>query len=74
MSSLKTITVSLPVAMGKEIEKVAKAEHRTVSELIREAFRQYQAQRNLKSLASDGRAAIRKKKLSAKDFGGPFEE
>ena len=74
MPSLKTITVSLPVEMGKEIEKVAKAEHRTVSELIREAFRQYQSQRNLKALALEGRAAVKKKKLSAKDFGGPFEE
>jgi metal-responsive CopG/Arc/MetJ family transcriptional regulator len=74
MPSLKTITVSLPVAMGKEIEKVAKAEHRTVSELIREAFRQYQSQRNLKALASEGRAATKKNKVSAKVFGGPFEE
>lgn len=74
MPSLKTITVSLPVAMGKEIEKVAKEEHRTISELIREAFRQYQAQRNLKTLASEGRQTAKAKKLSPKDFGGPFEE
>ena len=74
MPSLKTITVSLPVAMGKEIEKVAKEEHRTISELIRESFRQYQAQRNLKALTTDGRRAVKRKKLSAKDLGGPFEE
>jgi Arc/MetJ-type ribon-helix-helix transcriptional regulator len=74
MPAQKTITVSLPVAMGKEIEKVAKAEHRTVSELIREAFRQYQAQRNLRALALDGRRAAKKNKLKPSDFGGPFEE
>jgi metal-responsive CopG/Arc/MetJ family transcriptional regulator len=74
MPSLKTITISLPVAMGKEIEKVAKEEHRTISELIREAFRQYQAQRGLKALASEGRRAVKRKKLTPKDFGGPFEE
>ena len=74
MPSLKTITVSLPVAMGKEIEKVAKEEHRTISELIRESFRQYQSQRNLKALATEGRRATKKKKLSPKDFGGPFQE
>jgi len=74
MPSLKTITVSLPVAMGKEIEKVAKEEHRTISELIREAFRQYQSQRNLKALAAEGKQATKRKKLSSKDFGGPFEE
>jgi len=74
MPSIKTITVSLPVAMGKEIEKVAKEEHRTVSELIREAFRRYQSQRNLKDLAAEGKRAAKKKKLTPKDFGGPFQE
>jgi len=74
MPSLKTITVSLPVAMGREIEKIAKAEHRTISELIRGAFRQYQAQHNLKALALAGRKAAKAKKLTPKDFGGPFEE
>jgi metal-responsive CopG/Arc/MetJ family transcriptional regulator len=42
MPAAKTITISLPEAMGREIEKVAKEEHRTISELLREAFRQYQ--------------------------------
>lgn len=74
MPALKTITVSLPAAMGKEIEKVAKAEHRTVSELIREAFRQYQSQRNLRTLAQEGRASAKKKKITSDDFGGPFED
>lgn len=74
MPSLKTITVSLPVAMGKEIEKVAKEEHRTVSELIREAFRQYQSQRNLHLLAIEGKKKAKNKKLTSEDFGGPFEE
>ncbi len=69
MPVLKMITVSLPVAIGKEIEKVAKAEHRTVSELIRDAFRQYQTQRNLRALASEGRKAAKRKKLAPKDFG-----
>ena len=74
MASSKTITISLPAPMGKEIEKVAKEEHRTVSELLREAFRQYQAQRNLRRLALAGRKAVKAKGLTAKDFGGPFEE
>jgi len=74
MRSIKTITISLPVTMGKEVEKVAKEEHRTVSELIREAFRQYQAQRNLKLLAGEGRKTAKARKLTPKDIGGPFEE
>ncbi len=74
MPSLKTITISLPVAMGKEIEKVAKEEHRTVSELVREAFRQYQAQRNLKALALEGKKAAKKKKITPEDLGGPYQD
>ena len=74
MPSAKTITISLPMAMGKEIEKVAKEEHRTISELLREAFRQYQSQRNLQRLAEKGRKRAKKKGLTSKDFGGPFEE
>lgn len=73
MPSPKTITISLPAEMGKEIEKVAKEEHRTVSELLRETFRQYQALRNLRGLAKEGKAAAKKRKVTPKDLGGPFE-
>lgn len=59
--------------MGKEIERVAKEEHRTVSELLRETFRQYQSLRRLKELSNVGKKAARKRKLTPKDFGGPFE-
>jgi metal-responsive CopG/Arc/MetJ family transcriptional regulator len=74
MKSIKTITISLPVEMGKEIQKIADEEHRTVSELIRESFRQYKAQRTFNSLAKKGQAVAKKKGLTPKDFGGPFEE
>jgi len=74
MKSIKTITISLPFAMGREVEKLAKEEHRTVSELLRETFRRYQAQRNLKTLAKEGKRLVRKKGLTEEDFGGPFEK
>jgi metal-responsive CopG/Arc/MetJ family transcriptional regulator len=73
MPSIKTITISLPVDMGREIEKIAREEHRTVSELIRETFRQYKAKRNLKDISQEGKRATKRKRLSPKDFGGPFE-
>jgi len=41
MRTTNTMTVSLSPAMTKELERVRKAEHRTRSELIREALRQY---------------------------------
>lgn len=36
-----TFTVSLPPEMAAEVESVRKEEHRTRSELIREALRRY---------------------------------
>lgn len=74
MKSIRTITISIPIEMGKEIQKIAREEHRTVSELIRESFRQYKAHRVLKSVAKQGKALAKKKGLTPKDFGGPFEE
>ena len=45
MRESTTFTVSLPPAMAKEIERAMKAEHRTRSELVREALRIYLAAR-----------------------------
>jgi metal-responsive CopG/Arc/MetJ family transcriptional regulator len=41
MRTIDTLTISLPPAMAKQIEKVQKEEHRTRSELLREAWRRY---------------------------------
>jgi len=62
------------VEMGNDIEKMAEEEQRTVSELIREAIRQYRSKRVFRSLAQEGKAAAKKKGLTSKDFGGPFED
>jgi len=74
MPSAKTITISLPASMGKEIEKVAKEEHRTISELLRETFRQYQTQKRLTRIAAKGKKLAKSKGLKPENFGGPFEE
>jgi predicted transcriptional regulator len=68
MRELKTITISLPAEMGKEIQKIAKEEHRTVSELMRESFRQYRAQRTLQVAARYGRSVAKRKGLTPQDF------
>lgn len=39
MRKRHAMTISLPPAMAKEFERVRKAEHRTQSELVREALR-----------------------------------
>jgi predicted transcriptional regulator len=41
MRTTETITISLPPVMARQLEKVRKQEHRTRSELMREALRHY---------------------------------
>ena len=52
--STKILNISLPPEMYDAIEQVAREESRTKSELIREAFRQYQFNRRWKSLRQWG--------------------
>lgn len=47
MRTRQTITISLPPEMAKKVEKAMRAEHRTRSELVREALRTYIALRQL---------------------------
>jgi len=63
------MTVSLPPEMIKAVEKVRKSEHRTRSELVREALRTYLATRRFREVAASpaelrairrGRAEIRR--------------
>lgn len=67
MRSAKVISLSLPPEMEKEVQAVATAEHRTVSELLREAFRQYLANRDLSAIRKEGRQVVKKKKLKEED-------
>jgi len=41
MRNTDTLTISVPPAMAKQMEKVQQEENRTRSELLREAWRQY---------------------------------
>jgi metal-responsive CopG/Arc/MetJ family transcriptional regulator len=45
MRTRQTMTVSLPPEMIEQVERVRKTEHRTRSELVREALRTYIAAR-----------------------------
>jgi metal-responsive CopG/Arc/MetJ family transcriptional regulator len=48
----KTITVSFPIDLAAQAEQLAKTESRTMSELLREAFRTYRAEAVRKRLAA----------------------
>src|SRR5690349_13196368 len=47
MRTTKNLTVSLPPAMLRDMEEVAKRENRTLSELVRENFRRAQQQQDI---------------------------
>jgi Arc/MetJ-type ribon-helix-helix transcriptional regulator len=47
MRTTKNLTVSLPPAMLRDMEKAAKRENRTLSELVRENFRRSQKQQDI---------------------------
>ena len=49
------INISVPPAMAKRIEKLAKEENRTKSELLREAFRTYEFDRDWSKIKAIGR-------------------
>jgi len=43
MASPRTVTISLPPRLAREVDRLARSERRSRSELFREAFRQYAA-------------------------------
>ncbi len=56
----KQFTISLPPDLAAQVVKVAKAESRTISELFREAFRSYRAQRIRELLEASEREGRRR--------------
>ncbi|MFQ6015707.1 MAG: ribbon-helix-helix protein, CopG family [Anaerolineae bacterium] len=56
----RVLNISVPPQMYEEIEQVAKEESRTKSELLREAFRQYQFNRRWKVIRQWGEITARR--------------
>lgn len=68
MRTSKTISVSLPPEQLKRTVRLAKRENRTLSELVREALRQYE-QKQESPINYDLIAALRAVQNSAKKAG-----
>lgn len=49
----KVYSITMPPEMGKQAEQLAKQESRTMSELMREAFRRYQIEQAERRLLAD---------------------
>jgi CopG family transcriptional regulator / antitoxin EndoAI len=67
MRSTKTWSISLPPSLVKEAEEAAKEEHRTKSELIREALRQYLEGRRFRKLQVYGAKRARELGIVSED-------
>lgn len=74
MKTAETITISLPMAIGKEVLAAAKEDHRTVGEWIKEAVHRNRAKKVFHKLATQGQKYAKRKGLTPEDFGGPFAE
>lgn len=68
MRTSKTLSVSMPPTQLKRVERLAKRENRTLSELVREALRQYE-QKQETPINYDLIAALRAVQESAKRAG-----
>ena len=68
MRTSKTLSVSMPPTQLKQVESLARKENRTLSELVREALRQYQ-QKQESPVNHDLIAALRAVQESAKRTG-----
>jgi CopG family transcriptional regulator/antitoxin EndoAI len=57
MRTTKVVSFTLPPAMFEETQALAKQENRTMSELLREALRRYQRERDWEQIRSYGTMA-----------------
>ena len=67
MRTAKVISLSLPPDMQREVQQIAKDERRSVSEILREAFRQYMTNRDLASVRNEGKKIAKRKRLKPED-------
>jgi CopG family transcriptional regulator/antitoxin EndoAI len=68
MSVPRTVTISLPPRLAREVDRIARAEHRSRSELLREAFRQYVTRlERWERVFAAGRNAARRTRVTEAD-------
>ena len=68
MRTTKVLSVTLPERMLAAAKKRAKKENRTMSELVREALRRYEALQSLRELQAYGEARARELGIKEEDI------
>jgi predicted DNA-binding protein len=74
MRTTKVVAFSVPPDFEREIQKHAEAEHRTVSEYVREAIRQYMNLRDFDATQKKVSKRLKKKGLKASDVESAVAE
>lgn len=67
MRSSKVVSITLPPEMAREATRMAKRENRTMSELMREAFRHYQREREWNEANAYGQTKAKQMGLTEAD-------
>lgn len=70
----QVVSVSLPLDMTKEVQEMARDERRSVSEVIREAFRQYASNKVLKDVRKEARKSAKSKGVKPGDVAAIVRE
>jgi metal-responsive CopG/Arc/MetJ family transcriptional regulator len=67
MAQRAIINISVPQALAKQIVKTAKTENKTISELLREAYRVYECKRDWAKIRRWGDALSKKMGIESYD-------
>jgi metal-responsive CopG/Arc/MetJ family transcriptional regulator len=68
MKTAKVISISLSPEMQNEINEISKLERRSISEIFREAFRQYAALRSVQDVRKQLKRSPKAKRLKQEDI------
>ena len=74
MRTSKTLSITLPPEMLTRAEEIARKEHRTMSELVREALRQYERTEWWDSMNAYGRPKAEERGLTEADVVSTVRE
>lgn len=74
MKTTSVVSITMPTVMLKGVQATAKEENRTMSELVREALRQYTVYSQFKTLQAEGIKQTKKLGIKAKDVQRLIEE
>lgn len=75
MQQQRTVTISLPPQLAKQIDSIARKEGRSRSELMREALRQYMARgERWEQIFAYGKGIARKERLTDRDVAAAVKQ